>query len=115
MENINFIKILFAQMAIIMVLLSGFINTVEKYLPIFVSRTFRYGKFACESTSETFIKPIELPKSWFKHFYIFSSAGTAIAMFLIADTYIFKNPVPGWITHMFNKVGGVQRYSTGNV
>ena len=45
----------------------------EPYLPEFVLELFRYGKTLNGPAKTTFVKMISVPKSYFTHFYIFSS------------------------------------------
>lgn len=100
-------------MALFMVILGGLINTIEKHLPVFIVQTFRYGKFSYKQITKSVIKPIEVPKGWFKHFYIFASIVTTIALILITDLYVFNKPVPEWISNLLDVLVGKQRYSSG--
>ncbi|XP_066992095.2 polyprenol reductase isoform X2 [Anabrus simplex] len=59
--NLNFLKLGFIFMTVVIVILGGLMNTVEQYLPAFLAQTFRYGKFAYQGRSPR-IKPIEVPK-----------------------------------------------------
>lgn len=43
---LNLIELLFLFMAVTTVVLGSLVNFLEPYLPTFISKSFRYGKFA---------------------------------------------------------------------
>lgn len=57
----NLLKIGFTLMTLFIVVIGGLINNFEKSLPIFISQTFRYGKFAYKGKLSA-IKVVEVPK-----------------------------------------------------
>ena len=57
----NLLKIGFSFMIIFVVVMGCLINSVENYLPVFLTQTFRLGKFAYEGKSSQF-RIIEVPK-----------------------------------------------------
>jgi hypothetical protein len=57
----NLLKIGFSYMTIFVVVMGCLINSVEKYLPVFLIQAFRHGKFAYEGKSSQ-LKIIEVPK-----------------------------------------------------
>ena len=60
------------QLTFFVVILGSLINLVENYLPAVIKQTFRYGKHANKGKSEKLVELIEIPKSWFSHFYVFA-------------------------------------------
>ena len=57
----NLLKIGFSLMTLIIVILGGLINCAENHLPIFITQTFRLGKFAYQGKPSQ-LKIIEVPK-----------------------------------------------------
>jgi thiamine transporter ThiT len=57
----NLLKIGFSFITVFVVVMGCLINSVEKYLPVFLTQTYRYGKFAYEGKSSQ-LKIIEVPK-----------------------------------------------------
>jgi thiamine transporter ThiT len=57
----NLLKLGFSLMTIFVVVGGCLINNIEKYLPAFLTQTFRYGKFAYQG-KPTQLKIIEVPK-----------------------------------------------------
>jgi hypothetical protein len=57
----NLLKIGFSLMTIFVVVMGCLINSVEKYLPVFLKQTFRHGKYAYRGKPSQF-KIIEVPK-----------------------------------------------------
>jgi 3-oxo-5-alpha-steroid 4-dehydrogenase 3 len=58
---------------VFMVVYSGIITLLEPYLPTFILELFRYGKTLNGPVQSSFVGLISVPKSYFTHFYIFSS------------------------------------------
>jgi hypothetical protein len=57
----NLLKISFSFMTIFVVVLGYLINSIGKYVPVFITQTFRHGKFAYEGKLSQ-LKIIEVPK-----------------------------------------------------
>jgi hypothetical protein len=57
----NLLKIGFSLMTIFVVVMGCLINNIEKYLPAFLTQTFRHGKFAYQGKPSQ-LKIIEVPK-----------------------------------------------------
>lgn len=108
MNTINYVQLIFALMTSSIIALGSLINCFEKYLPAFIKETFRYGKFSYTGKS-SFIKPIKVPKSWFKHFYVFSSVLTIIALNLVVQVYVFGIQPPALIIEILDVCCGILR------
>ena len=111
MNTTNFIQISLSTMTLTMLIASSLMNSFEKYLPTFVRRAFRYGKFAHPQHS---VLNLEVPKAWFKHFYIYSSIITSTSLFVCIKNYVFGTPPPAWVPHILDQSVGVLRMPTGN-
>ena len=68
----------------------------EPYLPEFVLELFRYGKTLNGPAKTTFVKMISVPKSYFTHFYIFSSI--YVPSSLAAVLYCYHSGQVSWIS-----------------
>ncbi|XP_070503401.1 polyprenal reductase [Chironomus tepperi] len=91
----DLIKLLFLQLTLVIVLLGSLMNSVEKYLPTYVRKIFRYGKhsYQSENSYDKIVDKIEVPKSWFKHFYIFAVIWSWMGLILAISVY-FQNYQP---------------------
>lgn len=114
MGHINYIQLLFAFMTSSIIALGSLINCFEDYLPTFIKQTFRYGKFAYNGKSH-FLKPIQVPKAWFRHFYIFSSFLSIYALSLVLQAYIFDASPPAWIIWALDTLCGNYRSASGKL
>ncbi|XP_012539249.1 polyprenol reductase isoform X2 [Monomorium pharaonis] len=66
----------------------------ESHLPAFIKRsTFSYGKFNVKMPSIIATK-FEVPKRWFRHYYIFSAPLMTISLYLILRTCLHNVDVP---------------------
>ena len=96
----DLIKLLFLQLTIVIVILGSLMNSVEQYLPSYIRKMFRYGKHSYQSeNSSKLVDKIEIPKSWFKHFYIFALIWSWMG-FILAIRVYFLNYHPH--TFLFN-------------
>lgn len=88
----DLIKLLFLQLTMTIVFLGSLMNSVEKYLPTIVRKIFRYGKhsYQSENNYDKLVDRIEIPKSWFKHFYIFAVLWSWIGLILASSVYFLN-------------------------
>ena len=71
--EVNLVWAVLIFFSVFMVVYNSVIAFGEPYLPEFVLELFRYGKTLNGPAKTTFVKMISVPKSYFTHFYIFSS------------------------------------------
>lgn len=112
MYMINYVQLIFALLTSSVIALGSLINYFEKYLPAFISEIFRYGKFAFNDKKQSLIKPVQVPKSWFKHFYVFSSFLTLFALYVVIQAYIFEIGPPLWLSKLLDISCGNLRRAT---
>lgn len=62
---------------------------------------FRYGKFAYKGTTSQ-LKITEVPKSWFRHFYLFASVYSALALILTCGIYFFSWQQSPWLVKLLD-------------
>lgn len=89
----NLIKILFAAIIIYLGITIGIISLWKNSLSNFLRRVFCFGKFGV-NVSSPIISQLEIPKRWFKHFYIFAVPLYTFAIFLMSNKYFYNNEIP---------------------
>lgn len=97
LRSINLINFLFVQLFVLIVVLGGAIATVERYLPNAIRQSFRYGKHAFQGPQDRFTSLLEVPKSWFKHFYVFAAVWSVIGFYYMVNAYFMGRPTPGFV------------------
>lgn len=103
-EMLNLVEFLFLSMGATTVLLGSLVNFLEPYLPKFVSRTFRYGKFGGGGSykDRSWMASLEIPKSKFKHFYAFALLWGAGGLYLGICAYLSGRPIPPFVNSLLD-------------
>ena len=104
----NFIRILFIFSAAITAIIGLLINYVEPYLPSGVTSTYRYGKFSA-NTYQPIVAKTEVPKRWFKHFYMFAAPTSSYVLYLVLHKYLLNGDTPKTVTWILNTSFGANR------
>ncbi|KYQ51173.1 putative polyprenol reductase [Trachymyrmex zeteki] len=91
--DINIIRNFFLFVSVNIILLSLIFNFLESYVPILIKHSFLYGKYNIK-TSYTIATKLEVPKSWFRHFYIFCAPLMTITLCLLSYKYLYNVNVP---------------------
>ncbi|XP_023338447.1 polyprenol reductase [Eurytemora carolleeae] len=91
--DLHLIWLILGFFTLFMIFTSGLIDQFEDKLPLFIIEAFRYGKTLNGPVQTKIISLIQVPKSWFTHFYIFSSIYTPFLLFLAIRTYMLNEPV----------------------
>ncbi|ENN78912.1 hypothetical protein HUJ04_009435 [Dendroctonus ponderosae] len=102
----NLLQIVFCVLTATLIVYSSLINLLEPRLPQFLSRVFRYGKFAVPGKS---VFAVEVPKAWFKHFYILAVVEYICFMGLLSLVYFAGMAVPPQINSILNTLCGPDR------
>lgn len=92
--NINLVNLIFIGFTIVIVIFGSLINLVEDYLPDSIRQSFRYGKHCHKGKTDALVSRLEVPKGWFKHFYIFAFSFVLLALFLLLKGFIMKSTAP---------------------
>ena len=71
--DLNIVWAILVFFTVFMILYSGIISLLEPVLPTAVLELFRYGKTLNGPVQSSLVGLISVPKSYFTHFYIFSS------------------------------------------
>ncbi|XP_018579620.1 polyprenol reductase [Anoplophora glabripennis] len=106
----NYILLGFSFLTSTIILGSSLLNTLESKLPIFFVENFRYGKFGVKNKVSKIV--VKVPKSWFKHFYMFAIYFFPYIFYLVTSTYMFNSDVPKWFIQLLNITCGEDRVAT---
>lgn len=86
---LNILDIVFLGLASAVTFTGVLINNFEKHVPAFIIKGFRYGSFAYKGSEANFLQLIEIPKSWYRHFYLFASTfGSVILVYIFLVYYL---------------------------
>ncbi|XP_052860184.1 polyprenol reductase [Anopheles cruzii] len=109
LRSINLINFLFVNLIVTIVVLGGLLATIEKHLPIAIRQTFRYGKHALKGTPDRLVSLLEVPKAWFKHFYIFAGLWSAAGSYFMLQAYVTGRPAPDYVIHFLDTMATNRR------
>lgn len=101
-------------MTFLIVVLSILINCIEPKLPVSIVQMFRYGKFSSKNKTHFLANYMEVPKSWFKHFYVFASIWSTLGFVLVIQAFVFKLSVPSIVIHFLDIVDLKNRRTSYN-
>lgn len=107
--TMNFIDLIFINFIVVIVILGALINFIEPYLPIFITQTFRYGKHAYKGAPNKIAQLSEIPKSYFKHFYVFALVWSILITYLVTWTYLGGYAIPDFVITILDVICGPNR------
>ncbi|KAB0799588.1 hypothetical protein PPYR_07468 [Photinus pyralis] len=110
MLDLNYVRIVFSLLTTCMILLGSLVNTFEKYIPVIFSQALRYGKFSHKGRPLFIV--IEVPKAWFRHFYVYSFVLTTATLVFLSAVFVFKVEVPVFVYDVLDLVGGSFRLAS---
>lgn len=87
------------------------INFLGSHLPNLMKRPFLYGKFGLKTTSHAIATKLEVPKRWFRHFYIFCAPLLTITLCLLYYKYLYNADVPEIVFTLLDTLLGTSRKS----
>ncbi|KAK2588228.1 hypothetical protein KPH14_004261 [Odynerus spinipes] len=91
--DVNFIRIIFILKSCFMILIGTLVVYAETYLPVSITRSFYYGKYAIKA-QQPIIEKLEVPKRWFRHFYVFAAPASTCSFILFFYKYILDGTIP---------------------
>ncbi|KAF5282167.1 hypothetical protein FQR65_LT02864 [Abscondita terminalis] len=83
------------------------VNNFEKYLPLKVIQFIRYGKFGL--TEAPIFQKLQVPKSYYKHFYVHASIVTLSASCSLVYVFTFKVEIPLFVYDSLDCIAGSPR------
>lgn len=116
MPSINIVDFIFINFICTITILGALINFIEPYLPILITQTFRYGKHSYKGAPNKLAAMCEIPKSYFKHFYVFALVWSTACMYLVTYVCVGGYPTPQWVIWFLNLMcGGNNREVRSNI
>ncbi|XP_018404483.1 PREDICTED: polyprenol reductase [Cyphomyrmex costatus] len=106
--DINIIRNFFIFSAMNIILASLLLNLLESQVPILIKRAFYYGKFDT-TTPNLIAAKLEVPKRWFRHFYIFCAPLMTFTIFFLCHIYLNNIEVPEVIFTFLDALLGTSR------
>lgn len=88
-DYINIIDFIFLNLAFAVTFTGVIINNFEKYVPAFIIKGYRYGSFAYQGSDANYLQVIEIPKAYYRHFYLFSTIFSASMLSYMFVVYFF--------------------------
>ncbi|XP_053960907.1 polyprenol reductase [Anastrepha obliqua] len=104
--NFNALNFIFIGFIVVIVVFGSLVNLVESLLPNCLRQSFRYGKHSYKGPANALISSMELPKSWFKHFYIFAFTWSMLALFLVMKGLLMKTEAPEVVLVFLDFIAG---------
>ena len=98
--EVNLVWFILIFFTIYMVIFSFLINVLEPFTPKIICDAFGYGKTTNANLSK-FVRMIQVPKSYFKHFYIFAVLLMGFLFILCIRILIFEENLPTWMKDFF--------------
>uniref|UniRef100_T1GBQ6 Polyprenal reductase n=1 Tax=Megaselia scalaris TaxID=36166 RepID=T1GBQ6_MEGSC len=95
--HINLVDFMFINFSMMIVFAGALMNFLEPHLPQFITQSFRYGKHESKGEKNPLVCLLEVPKSWFKHFYVFALGWSALALYLTVKGIIFRTSAPEFV------------------
>lgn len=101
---------IFINFIVVITILGTLINFVEPYLPVLIKQTFRYGKHSHKGAPSRLVQMAELPKSAFRHFYVFALVWSGAWMYLVLHVYVGGYKAPDGVIWLLDTMcGGSKR------
>lgn len=104
----NFIRAIFIFSSLFVSIIGLLLNYMESNLPTFITRTYFYGKFS-RKVYQPLVSKVEVPKRWFKHFYVFAAPASSCILYLVIRKYFWNIDVPKNLIWMLNICLGSHR------
>lgn len=110
--EVNLLNVVFILFSFVIIVFGGLLSFIESRLPTFIRQTFRYGKHKYEGKSNPFIAQLEIPKAWFKHFYVFATWYSLGILAIVLRVYILQEPLPPFFINYLDFSCGAKRVAT---
>lgn len=106
---LNIVDLIYIYFIATIVIFGVCINVSEDNLPTALLQTFRYGKHAYKGSPSRLVQTFEIPKSYFKHFYVFAIVWAISIFYLCLSVYALGAKVPDWIIDALDLLCGSNR------
>lgn len=98
---LNILDFIFLNLAFTVTFTGVLINNYEKYVPAFIKKGFTYGCFAYQGSEANFLQVFEIPKAYYRHFYLFSSILSSLSLGYMVLVYFFGFTVSSYVVFAF--------------
>lgn len=96
--DLNLVWTILIFFTVFMIVYNGIIVFLEPHLPTCVLELFRYGKTLDGPVQSSLVRGISVPKSYFTHFYIFSSVYMPLLLGAALLQYTTSAPPPALLS-----------------
>lgn len=111
--DLGLVNLIYLFLIICSILLEVLPMRSEWMLTKIVNHIYLYGKLS--STEFTLLSVLNVPKSWFRHFYFVASIWASCGLYLILNTYALDVQCPERVYNILDTLHGSQRAVKGNV
>lgn len=94
---LNILDIIFLTLAFMITVTGSLILKYENHMPAFIIKAYKYGSFGYKGSGASFLQMIEMPKSYYRHFYVFSSLFSFVALTKMVLVYFLNFNVGDYI------------------
>lgn len=109
---ISWIDLIFIYFTFTIVVFAVGINISESNISPVLLQTFRYGKHAYKGKPSRVVQAFEVPKSYFKHFYVFAIVWAILIFGLTFNLYVLGTAVPAFVIDALDFLYGKDRSVT---
>lgn len=102
----NWVDLIFINFIVVITILGTLINFIEPYLPALITQTFRYGKHSHKGAPSRLVQLAEIPKSAFRHFYVFALLWSAAWMYVVVHVYVGGYDAPVGVIWLLDTLCG---------
>jgi 3-oxo-5-alpha-steroid 4-dehydrogenase 3 / polyprenol reductase len=100
LSSFSLVDFIFINFIITMLVLGNLVIFFESYIPTSIAQSFRYGKHAVKGKTDKFVSKLEIPKSCFKHFYLYAFVWSIFLWTVTFNAY-FRGVSPPRIVILF--------------
>lgn len=104
--NINIVNTILIVFTVVILVMGGLMTLVEPMLPAFIKQSYRYGKHCYKGPKDNLVSKVEVPKSWFAHFYIFALSWSIISLYLVLKGIIMHSTAPQYVVDFLDFMAG---------
>lgn len=98
---LNILELIFLSLAFLVTFTGFLINHFERYVPEIIIQGYKYGSFAHRGSNANYLSAIEIPKSYYRHFYVFSSLFSSTMLFYMYLAYFRDYSVHPYVPAVF--------------
>lgn len=113
MWEITPMELLYCSMIASVTFLGCLVGALEAHLPSFLTQTFRYGKHSLKAHRNALVDRLEVPKSFFRHFYIFALILSGLSLYLVLRSCFAGKPPPESLIYLLDFLCGKRRSVKG--